>query len=55
MKKVMQNTIELFSDLLDMICTLQHSSSIHLKIMSISKEQNKLTFLFTTNILFIRL
>ena len=53
--KVMQNTIEPFSDLLDLVCTLQHSISIYLKIMSISKKQNKLTSLFIPNILFIRL
>ena len=44
-----------FSDLLDLVCTLQHSISIHLKMMSISKKKNKLTSLFISNILFIRL
>ena len=46
MNKVMQNTIKPFSDLLDLVYTLQHSFSIHWKIMSISKKQNKLTSLF---------
>ena len=49
----MQNTIKPFSDLLDLVCTLQHSISIHLKMMSILKKQNKLTSLFISNILFI--
>ena len=46
MNKVMLNTIKPFSDLLDLVCTLQHSISIHLKMISISKKQNKLTSLF---------
>ena len=53
--KVIQNTTKPFSDLLDLVCILQHSISIHLKMMSISKKQNILTFLFISNILFIRL
>ena len=51
----MQNTTKPFSDLLDLVCTLKHSILIHLKMMSILKDQNKLTSLFISNILFIRL
>ena len=49
----MQNTTKPFSDLLDLVCTLQHSISIHLKMIMIEKKQNKLTSLFISNILFI--
>ena len=49
----MRNTIKPFSDLLDLVCTLQHSISIHLKMIMIEKKQNKLTSLFISNILFI--
>ena len=55
MNKVMRNTNKPFSDLLDLVCTLQHSISIHLKMIMIEKKQNKLTSLFISNILFIRL
>ena len=51
----MRNTNKPFSDLLDLVCTLQHSISIHLKMMSISKKQNTLTSLFISYFLFIRL
>ena len=51
----MQNTTKPFSDLLDLVCTLKHSILIHLKMMSILKDQNKLTSLFISIILFIRL
>ena len=51
----MQNTNKPFSDLLDLVYTLQYSISIHLKMTSISKKQNKLTSLFISNIPFIRL
>ena len=55
MNETMQNTNKPFLDLLGIVCTLQHSISIHLKMMSISKKQNKLTSLFISYILFIRL
>ena len=55
MNKVMPNKIEPFLDLLNIVCILHHFILIHLKIMSISKEQNKQISLFISNILFIRL